>query len=115
MLKPVLSKFLSLEGVLAACVVENNGTVLERVGQGARDSEDLGQLIHQGMLTSQAMAAELGGDALTMIFVELEQGTLLAAALDNDHILAIISKNNTNIGRIRYELKKNRDTITAAL
>ncbi len=115
MVKPVLSKFLSLEGVLSACVVENDGTVLERVGQGAPDIEDLGRRVHQGMLASQAMAAELEGDDLTMIFVELEQGTILATTLNNDHILAIITKNNTNIGRIRYELKKNRDTITAAL
>jgi predicted regulator of Ras-like GTPase activity (Roadblock/LC7/MglB family) len=115
MLKPVLSKFLSLEGVLAAYVVGNGGTVLERVGRGTADPAVLCQRVHQGMLASKAMAAELKGDELTMIFVELEEGTLLAISLDDDHILAIITKNNTNIGRIRYELKKNKDSITAAL
>lgn len=115
MLKPVLSKFLSLEGVLGAYVVGNGGTILERVGRGSATPEALGQRVHQGMVASRAMASELKGDELTMIFVELDEGTLLAAPLDDDHVLAIITKNNTNIGRIRYELKKNKDSISAAL
>jgi predicted regulator of Ras-like GTPase activity (Roadblock/LC7/MglB family) len=115
MLKQTLSKLVGLEGVLAACVVENDGSILEHVGTKHLDFEDVGQRVHQGMLASKALADELDSDELTMIFVEMEEGTLLATSLDNDNILAIITKNNTNIGRIRYELKKNRDTVTAAL
>ncbi len=115
MLKQALKKFLILEGVLAACVVEDGGTVLEKAGRVTMDLEELGQRVHQGLIASSSMAYELSRDELTMIFVELKEGTLLATSLDDDHILAIMTKNNTNIGRIRYELKKNRDTITAAL
>ena len=115
MLKQALNKFLGLEGVLAVCVVGNGGTILERVGQGAPHLEEMAQRVDQGMTASNSMADELDRDELTMIFVELEEGTLLATSLDNGHILAIMTKNNTNIGRIRYELKKNRDMITAEL
>ncbi|MDG6257372.1 MAG: roadblock/LC7 domain-containing protein [Methanomicrobiaceae archaeon] len=115
MLKQTLHKFLNLEGVLAACVVGDEGSILAIAGQKYADFEELGLRVHQGMRASKALADELDQDELTMIFLEIEDGTLLATPLDNEHILAIIAKNNTNIGRIRYELKKNRDAITAAL
>jgi predicted regulator of Ras-like GTPase activity (Roadblock/LC7/MglB family) len=115
MLKQALNKFLNLEGVLTACVVGEGGTILASAGQKTTDPEQLGLRVHQGMTASKAMAEELDRDELTMIFLELEESTLLATSLDSNHILAIMTKNNTNIGRIRYELKKNRDSITAAL
>ncbi|HDR72562.1 MAG TPA: dynein regulation protein LC7 [Methanoculleus sp.] len=115
MLKQILHKFLNLEGVVAACVVGDEGSILTTAGQKFPDFEEVGLRVYLGMRASKALAEELDRDELTMIFLEIEDGTLLATPLDNDHILAIIAKNNTNIGRIRYELKKNRDAITTAL
>jgi predicted regulator of Ras-like GTPase activity (Roadblock/LC7/MglB family) len=47
--------------------------------------------------------------------VELEKGPILLSPLSKDELIAIVSNNTGNIGRIRYELKKNKERIIAAL
>jgi predicted regulator of Ras-like GTPase activity (Roadblock/LC7/MglB family) len=49
------------------------------------------------------------------MLVELQNGPILLSPLSEDELIAIVANDGANIGRIRYELKKNRDRITAAL
>ena len=49
------------------------------------------------------------------MLVELENGPILLSPLSEDEMIAIVANDGVNIGRIRYELKKNRERIIAAL
>jgi predicted regulator of Ras-like GTPase activity (Roadblock/LC7/MglB family) len=49
------------------------------------------------------------------MLVELENGPILLSPLSEDELIAIVANANVNVGRIRYELKKNKDRIIAAL
>ena len=49
------------------------------------------------------------------MIVELENGPILLSPLSDDELIAIVANANVNVGRIRYELKKNKDRIIAAL
>jgi predicted regulator of Ras-like GTPase activity (Roadblock/LC7/MglB family) len=67
------------------------------------------------MGTSEAMGAELGQGEMIQMLVECINGPILLSPLSEDELIAIVAEKDVNIGRIRYELKKNRERITAAL
>jgi predicted regulator of Ras-like GTPase activity (Roadblock/LC7/MglB family) len=115
MLKQILSEFLKLDGVSAAVVVGRDGFVIESVEAGEIDTEALGAMASTGMGTSEAMGAELGKGEMNQMLVELEQGPILLSPLSDDELIAIVGEKGVNIGRIRYELKKNKERIIAAL
>ncbi|HDR73460.1 MAG TPA: dynein regulation protein LC7 [Methanoculleus sp.] len=115
MLKQILSEFLKLDGVSAAVVVGRDGFVIESVEAGEIDTEALGAMASTGMGTSEAMGAELGKGDMHQMLVELEHGPILLSPLSEDELIAIVGDKDVNIGRIRYELKKNKERIIAAL
>lgn len=115
MLKQVLGEFLNLEGVTAAVVVGRDGFVIESALSGKVDIDALGAMASTGIGTSEAMGRELGKGELTQLLVELEKGPIIISPLSKDELIAIVSENSSNLGRIRYELKKNKERLVAAL
>jgi len=115
MLKSILAEFLRLDGISAAVVVGRDGFVIESAEKGDIDTEALGAMASTGMGTSEAMGAELGQGEMIQMLVECENGPILLSPLSDDELIAIVAEKDVNIGRIRYELKKNRERITAAL
>ncbi|MDD1676761.1 MAG: roadblock/LC7 domain-containing protein [Methanomicrobiales archaeon] len=115
MLKQLLGEFLKLDGVSAAVVVGRDGFVIESAVNGKVDTDALGAMASTGMGTSEAMGNELGKGELRQMLVELDRGPILLSPLSADELIAIIADTDVNIGRIRYELKKNRERLIAAL
>lgn len=115
MLKQILGEFLKVEGVSAAVVVGRDGFVIESAVSGKVDIDALGAMASTGMGTSEAMGKELGKGELQQMIVELEKGPVLMSPLSKGEIIAIVADGAGNIGRIRYELKKNKDRLVAAL
>jgi predicted regulator of Ras-like GTPase activity (Roadblock/LC7/MglB family) len=115
MLKQILGEFLKLDGVTAAVVVGRDGFVIESAQTGSIDIEALGAMASTGLGTSEAMGSELGKGEILQLLVELENGPILLSPLSDDELIAIIGEKDVNIGRIRYELKKNKERLIAAL
>lgn len=115
MLKQLLGEFLKLEGVSAAVVVGRDGFVIESAISGKIDIDALGAMASTGMGTAESMGSQLGKGALKQTLVELEKGPILLSPLSADELIAIVADDVANVGRIRYELKKNKDRIIAAL
>jgi uncharacterized protein len=115
MLKPLLEEFLRIEGVSAAVVVGRDGFVIESAVSGKVDIEALGAMASTGLGTSEAMGNTLGKGELSQMLVELEKGPIILAPLSADELIALVADTTANIGRIRYELKKNKERIVAAL
>jgi hypothetical protein len=115
MLKPLLEEFLKVEGVSAAVVVGRDGFVIESAVSGKVDIEALGAMASTGLGTSEAMGSTLGKGELLQMLVELEKGPIILSPLSSDELIAIVADTTSNVGRIRYELKKNKERIVAAL
>lgn len=115
MLKQILGEFLKIDGVSAAVVVGRDGFVIESAASGKMDIDALGAMASTGLGTSEAMGRELGKGELRQMLVELDQGPIIMSPLSPDELIAIVASNEANVGRIRYELKKNRDRLVAAL
>jgi hypothetical protein len=89
--------------------------VIESAVSGKMDIDALGAMASTGIGTSEAMGRELGKGELTQMLVELEKGPIVVSPLSKDELIAIVAENASNLGRIRYELKKNKDRLVAAL
>jgi predicted regulator of Ras-like GTPase activity (Roadblock/LC7/MglB family) len=61
------------------------------------------------------MGNTLGKGELLQMLVELEKGPIILCPLSGDELIAIVADTTSNVGRIRYELKKNKERIVAAL
>lgn len=115
MLKSLLEEFLKVEGISAAVVVGRDGFVIESAVSGKVDLDSLGAMVSTGLGTSEVMGTTLGRGKLYQMLVELEKGPILLSPLSPDELIVIVADSSSNIGRIRFELKKNRDRIIAAL
>ncbi|MGB8219610.1 MAG: roadblock/LC7 domain-containing protein [Methanoregula sp.] len=115
LLKPLLGEFLKIEGVSAAVIAGSDGFVIESAVSGKFDIEALAAMASTGLGTSGAMGTSLEKGELAQMLVELEKGPILLSPLSQDELIAIVADGTANIGRIRYDLRKNRDRIIAAL
>jgi len=115
MLKKILGEFLNLEGVSAAVVVGRDGFVIESATSGKMDIDALGAMASTGIGTSEAMGRELGKGEIAQMLVELDRGPIIISPLSKEELIAIVAENSSNLGRIRYELKKNKERLVAAL
>jgi len=114
-IKQILSEFLKLDGISAVVVVGRDGFVIESAVSGKVNIEALGAMASTGLGASEAMGNELGKGMLTQTLVELENGSIILSPLSAEELIAIVVDNNANIGKVRYELKKNKERIIAAL
>jgi predicted regulator of Ras-like GTPase activity (Roadblock/LC7/MglB family) len=115
MLKQILGEFLKVEGVTAAVVVGRDGFVIESAISGKVDIDALGAMASTGMGTAEAMGKELEKGEMIQMLVELDKGPIILSPLSTDELIAIVADAIANTGRIRYELKKNKERLIAAL
>jgi predicted regulator of Ras-like GTPase activity (Roadblock/LC7/MglB family) len=115
MLKETLNKFLIINGVQAALVVQENGEIVESMKSGIAIDQQIQKVVATIMLDSKTTAAHFGDASLSMVFVEYAENFLILGPLIEEFFLVIIAKNTANIGQITYEMKKNQDLIVAQL
>ena len=115
MLKQILSKFLILNDVQAAIVIQENGEIIQSMKSGIVMNEDLQAVMATLMLDSQKTAAQFGNAPLSMVFVEFSDYFLILGPVMEEFYLVIIARNTANIGQITYEMKKNQDAIVSLL
>jgi len=114
-LKEILNKFLILNGVQAAMVVQENGEIIESMKSGIRLDEEMQRVIATLMLDSKATAASFGNAPLSMLFVEYADYFLIIGPVMEEFFLLVIAKNTANIGQITYEMKRNQEAIVSSL
>jgi predicted regulator of Ras-like GTPase activity (Roadblock/LC7/MglB family) len=115
MLKETLNRFLILNGVQAALVVQENGEIIESMKSGISIDQSMQQVIATIMLDSRVTTTHFGDASLSMVFVEFSEYFLILGPLIEEFFLVIIAKNTANIGQITYEMKKNQDSIVEQL
>ena len=114
MLKEILSKFLILNGVQAAVLVQENGEIIESIKSGIRIDGGMQEAISTLMLDSKATAAGFG-NAPPTLFVEYADYLIIIGPVMEEFYLLLIAKTSANIGQITYEMKKNREAIVSLL
>ena len=115
MLKQILEEFLQGEGVTAAVVVGRDGFVIESAISGKMDMDAIGAMVSTGLGSAEAMGRELKKGEIIQTLVEMDQGPIILSPLTAGEMIAIVANTTANSGHIRYDLKKNRERLIAAL
>lgn len=115
MLKQLLGEFLKVEGVSATVIVGRDGFVIESAISVKIDIDALGAVASTSMGASEEMGKELGKGNFDQMLVEFEKGLIILSPLSSNEMIAIVADPVANVGRIRYELKKNKERLMAAL
>jgi predicted regulator of Ras-like GTPase activity (Roadblock/LC7/MglB family) len=116
MLTQILNKFLVIQGVQAAIVVQENGEIIESIKSGiVIDKQNLDTIISMIMVDSKATALRFGNAPLSMVFVEFSDNFIILGPIAEEFFLIIIATNTANIGQVTYEMKKNQEDIASEL
>ena len=115
MLKQILNKFLILNDVQAAIVIQENGEIIQSMKSGIMIKEELQEAMATIMRDSKKTAAHFGNASLSMVFVEFSDHFLILGPVMEEFYLVVIAKNTANIGQITYEMKKNQAAIVSIL
>ena len=115
MLQRVLRDLIKVEGINTAVVVGSDGFVIEHISQTNVDTDALGAMASTSFGMSVAMGNHLRKGNCECVLVELERGPIMLTLVSRNEILAIMAAKGANLGRIRYEMKRYKDLIAAAL
>lgn len=115
MLKQILNKFLILNDVQAAIIIEENGEIIQSMKSGIMINEEIQKVLSTIMLDSKKISSRFGNASLSMVFVEFTDYFLILGPVMEEFYLVIIAKSTANIGQITYEMKKNQEAIVSLL
>ncbi len=115
MLQKLLSDLIKIEGINAAVMIGSDGYVIEHLSNNKIDHDAVGAMASTSIGMSVTMGQHLGKGNCEHVLIELEHGPILLTLVNKNEILVIVAAKGANVGRIRYEMKKNKDRIAAAL
>ena len=110
-LKRVLSEFTRIEGVTGAIVVSKDGYVIDAlVPTGEINAEAVGAMIVGVFNNSNDFGKELGLGDVALITAEYANGLVIAEDLGNAY-LVVVAEKGAVLGRIRYEVQKQKERL----
>lgn len=105
-LRTSLAQVAALPGVLLAAIVDREGFLMEVAGEAAA-AEDLAWALAACVAdASEELGGELRQGALQVLIVEYEAGVLLVNAVGPTALLAVVLRDPTALGKVRYSVKK---------
>jgi hypothetical protein len=102
----ILINLLKVEGITSAAIVGRDGFVIEAAEDSQANIEAVGAVVTAAFNAADSMGGELDTGAMTQIMAEFERGIVIAAAIEPDVVLAIVTGSSSNLGNIRYQVKK---------
>ncbi len=105
-LKTVLTNVVHIDGIQSAVVVSKDGFIIEGNSHEGIDAEAIGAVVSTSLGNSESIGRELGLGAVTQSLVEYESGIMMITMLGSEAFLAVISDMNTNLGNVRYQVRK---------
>ena len=115
-LKTTLNELSIIEGVKASLVIGRDGFVIESANAASGiDDDAIAAAISSGIGSSEVIGRELGVGSLDQGMFEYKEGMLIVSLLGPDAILAVVADQRSNLGNIRYQVKKRISALMAAL
>jgi CheY-like chemotaxis protein/predicted regulator of Ras-like GTPase activity (Roadblock/LC7/MglB family) len=106
-LKSVLEQLVAMPGVSLAALVDREGFLIEASGELGVGAEVAGALAACLAESSEGIGREMGQGPLSSMILDYEAGMLLLHAAGPLAILAVVLKDPTALGKVRYYVKKS--------
>ncbi len=102
--KSVLDSLLTTDGIHEALIVGRDGFVIEHAGD--MESDSTGAIMSTAIGAIEAMGRDLEQGNLFEIMAEYDNGTSIVAPIGRDAVLGIVANKGSNLGGIRFAVKK---------
>jgi CheY-like chemotaxis protein len=106
-LKSVLEQLVAMPGVSLAALVDREGFLIEASGELGVGAEVAGALAACLAESSEGIGREMGQGPLSSMILDYEAGMLLLHAAGPAALLAVVLKDPTALGKVRYYVKKS--------
>jgi predicted regulator of Ras-like GTPase activity (Roadblock/LC7/MglB family) len=105
-LKAALGQLVAMPGVLLAALVDREGFLIEACGELGVGAEVAGALAACLAESSEGIGREMGQGALSSMILDYEAGMVLLHAAGPSAILAVLLRDPTALGKVRYYIKR---------
>jgi len=101
------------EGVDAAVVLGRDGLLIDSQTIGSVNAESVSALIPSIVAAAEEFGTHASRGALTTAILEFERGIAIIALLSTDALLLVLAQPSANVGRLLFELRRNRENISS--
>lgn len=115
MLHRIIFDIVKIDGVDTAVIVGREGLVVDQCSNVKVNTDALSAMASTSVGMSMTMGVYLDMGICEQVLVELENGPVILLPVGQNEILVVVAQQGANIGRIRYDIRKNKERITAAL
>jgi CheY-like chemotaxis protein/predicted regulator of Ras-like GTPase activity (Roadblock/LC7/MglB family) len=105
-LKAILGELAAIPGVRLATLVDREGFLIEAAGELGVGAEVAGALAACLAESSEGIGREMGQGALSSMILDYETGMVLLHGAGSSAILAVVLRDPTALGKIRYYVKR---------
>lgn len=105
-LKAALGQLVAMPGVHLAALVDREGFLIEACGELGVGAEVAGALAACLAESSEGIGREMGQGALSSMILDYEAGMVLLHAAGPSAILAVLLRDPTALGKVRYYIKR---------
>jgi len=106
--KTLLKEFTKVEGVIVSALVSFDGFLIDGIGPQDVDLEDMAVAASTAFGLGNRLGENIKGGEINQIMLEYNKRSVIVSKLpDVDVILFIVGEDNSNLGAIRYSIKKH--------
>jgi CheY-like chemotaxis protein/predicted regulator of Ras-like GTPase activity (Roadblock/LC7/MglB family) len=105
-LKAILGELAGMSGVRLATLVDREGFLIEAAGELGVGAEVAGALAACLAESSEGIGREMGQGALASMILDYENGMVLLHGAGSSAVLAVVLRDPTALGKVRYYVKK---------
>ena len=105
-LKGMLGQLAAMPGVGLATLVDREGFLIEAAGEVGIGAEAAGALASCLVESSEGIGRELGRGMLQSMILDYESGMVVLHAVGPSAVLAVVLRDATALGKLRYYVKK---------
>ena len=113
--RQILNNLMQADGIVKAVLVGSDGFVIESTGESQIDEEAVGALVTMAFSNHDNMGKELNIGRAKQIMIEFERSVVMAVAIGEDAILAVVTGANANLGSMRFQVKRFSREIEASI
>lgn len=105
-LDSVLRNLMNIQGVSAAAIIDSDGFVTHIQRDYEINTDAIGASVQVVFGTASRAASHVGHHQTDLVICENAEGYVLCTPIDAGFMLALITKRDALLGRVRFELKE---------